>query len=159
MITVMIMKAVAKKPKRPMSAPPKRRPGRPPKPGGAIPHVEVQRAYRARLKAAGKGVRIVELSAAAIPVGPAYSQATGASSAEVLTFDPTTEMVCDRKIFEDMRDRLRHALSKLALRDERLEQIEKRNAWLEGELKRQERHHANSLKEIITLKQKLEKRR
>jgi hypothetical protein len=34
--------------------------GRPPKPGGPMPQVEVQRAYRDRLKAAGKTVRLVD---------------------------------------------------------------------------------------------------
>jgi len=38
---------------------------RPPKPGGRIPQVEMQRAYRPRLKAAGKVVRTVD--AAVLP--------------------------------------------------------------------------------------------
>jgi len=46
-----------KKPRSPPAPPAKRRRGRPPKPGGPIPRAEIQRAYRARLAAAGKVVR------------------------------------------------------------------------------------------------------
>jgi hypothetical protein len=58
----MIICDTAKKPP-PSSALPadKRRPGRPPKPGGPTPQAEVQRAYRARLAAAGKAVGVVAL--------------------------------------------------------------------------------------------------
>jgi len=34
-----------------------------------------------------------------------------------------------------------------------------RNTYLEGELKLQEQHHTNTLKEVITLRQQLAKRR
>ena len=53
---------MVKKPPRSISAAPAgKRPGRrPPKPGGRIPQVEAQRAYRARLAAAGKLVRVVD---------------------------------------------------------------------------------------------------
>jgi hypothetical protein len=37
--------------------------------------------------------------------------------------------------------------------------LETRNAYLEGELKLQERHHTNTLKEVITLKQQLAKKK
>jgi len=151
------MKAMAKRSQPPPSAPSPRRRGRPPKAGGAISHVEAQRAYRARLKAAGKGVRTVRLDA--VPAGPAQPLANGGNSAEMPDFDPATQIVWDRAMFEDMRNKLHHALLQIELRDERLKEIEQRNAWLEGELKLQERQNTNSLKEIITLRQQLAKQR
>jgi hypothetical protein len=48
---------------------------------------------------------------------------------------------------------------KLELREEDVARLEQRNAYLEGELKLQERHHTNALKEVITLKQQLAKKR
>ena len=53
---------MAKKPRLSPAPPAKRRRGRPPKPGGPTPQVEIQRAYRARLAAAGKIVRLVYAS-------------------------------------------------------------------------------------------------
>jgi hypothetical protein len=47
-----------------------RRRGRPPKPGGRKSQVEVQRAYRARRKAAGKVLRLVDANPVS-PVPPA----------------------------------------------------------------------------------------
>jgi hypothetical protein len=40
-----------------------------------------------------------------------------------------------------------------------VKRLEKRNAYLEGELKLQERHNTNTLKEVITLKQQLAKKK
>lgn len=57
-----------------------------------------------------------------------------------------------------MRDDLRNALLKLALREKDVAQLGQRNAYLEGELKLQGQHHTNTLKEIITLKQQLAKK-
>jgi hypothetical protein len=58
---------MAKTPSPPASAPAVKRPrGRPPKPGGRMSQVEVQRAYRARLAAAGKVVRIVDAAKPAL---------------------------------------------------------------------------------------------
>jgi hypothetical protein len=137
---------MAKTPKRPPFDPAaKRPPGRPPKPGGRIPQVEVQRAYRARLAAAGKVVRIVDARA----VDPAAPRVT----ASVPNFDPATQMICDQATFADMRDRLHNALLKLKLREQDVQRLEQRTAYLEGELKLQEQHHTNSLKELIMLKQ------
>ena len=100
--------------------------------------VEVQRAYRARLAAAGKVVRIVD----AATLG--------------LASIPDAE-------FEAIRKRLHNALLKLELREQDVARLEQRNAYLEGELKLQGQHHTNALKEIVTLKQQLvqqaEKRR
>jgi hypothetical protein len=111
LITVMISEAMAKNPKPRSSAPTgARRRGRPPKPGGRTPEVEVQRAYRARLAAAGKVVRIVDAAA----VDPASARVSLASASD---FDPATQMICDRAAFADMRDRLHNALLKLELRE------------------------------------------
>jgi hypothetical protein len=67
--------------------------GRPPKPGGRISQVEVQRAYRARLAAAGKVVRIFDARKPALAAIP---------DAE----------------FAAVRERLRNALLKLELREQ-----------------------------------------
>jgi hypothetical protein len=114
--------------------------------------VEVQRAYRARLAAAGKAVRVVD----AVPVSPPHENPALAS---IPDFDPATQLVCDREMFEDTRKRLHNALLKLELREQDVARLETRNAHLEGELKLQGQHHTNTLKEVIILKQQLAKRR
>src|SRR5271163_1070665 len=132
---------MAKNPRKPPTPPAKRRRGRPPKPGGPTPQVEIQRAYRVRLAAAGKIVRLVDAS-----------HVTPAAGSPVLTsipgFDPATQLICDRETFKDMRDNLHNALVKLEVRDQDVARLETRNAYLEGELKRQERHNTNALKEV-----------
>jgi len=143
---------MAKNPKPPPSLPAGTRRGRPPKPGGRIPQVEVQRAYRARLAAAGKAVRVIDLDALRLALA-------SPARASISDFDPATQLVCDREMFEDMRERLRNALLKLELREQDIARLETRNAYLEGELKLQEQHHTNTLKEVITLRQQLAKRR
>jgi hypothetical protein len=91
----MAKKAASRRP-----APAKKRwRGRPPKPGGPKSQVEVQRAYRPRLKAAGKVVKIVD----AIHAG---SVSAGAAPPSIPDFDPATQMVCDREFFERFRDGL-----------------------------------------------------
>jgi hypothetical protein len=74
-------------------------------------------------------------------------------------FDPATQMVCDREYFEGIVEELRNALSKIERREQDVERLTKRNAYLEGELKREEQHQTLALKEVITLKQQLAKRR
>ena len=114
---------MAKKPATPSGPTAKPRRGRPPKPGGPIPQVEVQRAYRARLKAAGKVVRLVDARAAAgIP-----------------DFDPAKDGIFERQMVESMRDRLHDALSKLELREEVVSRLCDRNTYLEAEVKTRER--------------------
>lgn len=112
----------------------------------------MQRAYRARLKAAGKVVKVVD----AVPGNPA-----SASVARPLVpdFDPATQMICDRALFEGVRERLHTALLKIERQGQEVERLETRNAYLEAELRREEQRHTNTLKEIITLKQQLAKRR
>jgi hypothetical protein len=127
----MLIWDMAKNPAPPRSASAvKRSRGRPPKPGGRLSQVEVQRAYRVRLAAAGKVVRIVD----AATLG--------------LASIPDAE-------FEALRKRLYDALLKLELRQQEVARLEQRNAYLEGELTLQGQHHTNALKEIVTLKQQL----
>jgi hypothetical protein len=54
-----------------------------------------------------------------------------------------------------MRDQLHNALSKVELREEEVTRLPDRNAYLESELKLQERHLTNALNDNIVLKQKL----
>ena len=143
MITVMIKAAMAKE--RAAATPDptaKPRLGRPPKPGGRLPQVEVQRAYRARLKAAGKVVQVVD---------------AGAAQAPISDFDPAKDGVFEREMVASMRDRLSSALSKLALREEQVTQLQKRTAYLEAELKTQGQHLKIALKDNVVLKQRLER--
>ena len=129
---------MAKKPTSQPAHAPRPRRGRPPKPGGPIPQVEVQRAYRARLAAAGKVVRIVDarLATQSIP-----------------DFDPAKDGVFERQMVESMRDQLRTALVRLELREEEVRDLRDRNAHLELKLKRQGRQLTNALKDNIVLKQ------
>src|ERR1700731_3180438 len=99
----MIIGGMAKKPRKPPAPPAKRRRGRTPKPGGPTPQVEIQRAYRARLAAAGKAVRLVDIVlGSAAPASPALASIPG--------FDPATQLVCDRQAFEGMRKKLHNTL-------------------------------------------------
>ena len=138
---------MAKKPRSPPAPPAKRRRGRPPKPGGPTPQAELQRAYRARLAAEGKIVRLVDAASAS----PALASIPG--------FDPARQLNCDRKTNKGMRNNLHNALVKLDMREQDVARLETRNSYLESELKLQERHITNTLKEVITLRQQLAKRR
>lgn len=140
---------MAKTPRPPAAIPSGKRPrGRPPKPGGRIPQVEVQRAYRARLAAAGKVVRIVDAATRnLLPANralPAFAD-----------FDPAKDGIYERAMIESMREQLHNALLKLELREEDVARLEQRNAYLEGELQLQEQHITNALKDNIVLKQQL----
>jgi hypothetical protein len=68
---------------------------RPPKPGRRIPQVEVQRAYRARLAAAGQVIRVVD--AVLAPASPA--------PASIPNFDLAKDGIYERKMIEGMRNR------------------------------------------------------
>jgi hypothetical protein len=108
-----------------MSDPKTKRPrGRPPSPQGAKPRAEVQRAYRERRKAAGKVLRVIDTWATMTP-------------AEIA----------------EMRERLGNALRDLELRQQDVQRLEARNAYLEGELRRAEQHLTNALKDNIVVKQ------
>jgi hypothetical protein len=52
----------------------------------------------------------------------------------------------------EIRERLDSALRKLELRQEDVARLEARNAYLEGELRRAERHLTNALKDNLVLK-------
>jgi hypothetical protein len=146
------MASMVKKPPMPSDPTAKPRRGRPPKPGGRIPQAEVQRAYRARLAAAGKVVRIVD--AAAVSSAPA-----GATQSLRPDFDPAKDGVFERQMVTRMRDQLRNALLQLELRDEEVARLRDRNADLESDLKLQERHLTNALKDNVMLKQQLARKR
>ena len=139
---------MAKKPATPSDPTAKPRRGRPPKPGGRIPQVEVQRAYRARLAAAGKVVRTVD--AGAVSTTPA-----GVAQLSIPDFDPAKDGIFERQMIASMRDQLHNASSKLDLREEEVTRLRARTAYLESELKLQERHLTDALKDNIVLKQKL----
>jgi hypothetical protein len=111
--------------------------GRPRKPDALTP-AERQRAYRARLAAAGKVVRVVH---------------PGATP----EFDPTIHLIIDRALFEEQSENYRHAILKLELLEERRAQLQERNAYLESELKRVEQVHNAALKELVSLKQGIRK--
>jgi hypothetical protein len=114
------------KAKKPPSAPvppgPKRR-GRPPRPGGPTPPAEIQRAYRARLAAAGKVLKLVDADA-----------------------------VDDLAMVGRLRERLHNALLKLELQEQEVARLTARNHWLENEMKRVEQHNLNILKDLIVLR-------
>jgi chromosome segregation ATPase len=98
--------------------------GRPPQPGGPKPQAEIQRAYRARLAAAGKVLKLVDADA-----------------------------IDDLAMLDRMRERLHDALSKLELHEQDNARLTARIHHLENEMKRLEQHHTNALKEIVVLKQ------
>ena len=58
--------------------------------------VEIQRAYRARLAAAGKVVRVVD----AASVRPASASPP---TTAIPDFDPARDGICERKMMEKMR--------------------------------------------------------
>jgi hypothetical protein len=63
----------------------------------------------------------------------------------------------DLGAFVEMRDKFHNALLELELREQDVERLEQRNAYLEHELKLQGQHHTNALKEVVMLKQELAK--
>ena len=126
----------------------KRRRGRPPSPNGPKSQAEIQRAYRARLAAAGKVVRLID----AVVVSPAPANQALAAMAE---FDPTRDGVYDREMVAGLRDQLHNALLKAERLEGDVARLTARNAYLEGELILQHQHHTNSLKANIVLKKQL----
>ena len=110
--------------------------------------VEIQRAYRARLAAAGKVVKIVD----AATVSPAT---VNPALAAIPDFDPAQDGIYERAEIEGMRERLHNALLKLELREEDAARLETRNVYLEGELRLEHQHHTNAIKANIVLKKQL----
>lgn len=118
---------------------PKRHRGRPRKPEALSP-AEIQRAYRARLAAAGKAVRVVHIGA-------------------VPQFDPDTHFIAERAVHAEQRHNYHNAMLKIELLEEKRDALENRNSYLESELKRLEQVHTVALKDIISLKRSLETER
>lgn len=123
--------------------------GRPPKPGGPIPQVEVQRAYRARLKAAGKVVRLVDAGSAppSSPQSPAL--------ASIPDYDPAIDGIYDRAMFEKMRDDLHNALSQIEVLEADRNRWQTDCARAEAELRIERQHHTNTIKDKIVLQQEI----
>ncbi|MBS0641998.1 MAG: hypothetical protein JSS43_19205, partial [Proteobacteria bacterium] len=117
--------------------------GRPPKPDGAISKAAVQRAYRERQKAAGKIVRTID--AATLTAIQAGLPAT------IPDFDPKTQVIIDRDFFQEMQEKLRNALLKLALREADVAQLHQRNHQLHAELTELRGHYAAVQKDKIVL--------
>jgi hypothetical protein len=105
-----------------------KRRGRPPRPGGPIPKAEVQRAYRERLRAAGKAVKLV---------------------------DADWDSDEFRALFAKRADDLHNALLILEVQKQDIARLEQRNAYLERELRLEAQHHTNALKDNIVLKKQL----
>ena len=133
----------------PPDAPPVQpRRGRPPKPDGAISKAEVQRAYRERQKAAGKIVRTIDAATlTAIQAGPP----TTSPDPAIPDFDPKTQVIIDRDFFQEMQEKLRNALLKLALREADVAQLHQRNHQLHAELTELRGHYAAVQKDKIVL--------
>ena len=60
---------------------------------------------------------------------------------------------------QEMRDKIRDLVLKVERREQDVARLTARNAYLEGELKMQERHITNALKDNIVLKQQLAKKK
>jgi hypothetical protein len=84
---------------------------------------EVQRAYRARLAAAGKVVKLVDAG-----------------------FDPAVMS----ELIAELRDKLHNALGELELQAQDVARLEERNRFLESELVRLEREATQAAKDRIT---------
>jgi hypothetical protein len=145
----MVFAVMARKPNPPPSAPVVlRRLGRPPKPGGRIPQAEVQRAYRARLAAAGKVVRIVDAGA----INPAAPRVAVASDPD---FDPARDGVYERVMIEKMRDDLHNALLRIRTLEEDRNRWQTDCARAEAELRVERQHHTNTTKDNIVLQKEI----
>jgi hypothetical protein len=143
---------MAKNPKRhpPVAAVPvaKRKRGRPPSPNGPKSQAEIQRAYRARLAAAGKVVRAADAAA----IG---SAAPSMALASVPDFDPTRDGIYDRAMFEKMRDDLHNALIDIQILKEDRTRWQNDCARAEAELRLERQHHTNTIKDKIVLQKEI----
>jgi hypothetical protein len=138
---------MAKKPEPPSRPAAKRPRGRPPKPGGRIPQVDVQRAYRARLAAAGKVVRIVDATL--------FEQAANPAPATIPDCDPATDGIYDRAMLAKMRDDLHNALVQIKILEQDRARWQTDCARAEAELRVERQHHTNTIKDKIVLQQEL----
>lgn len=136
---------MAKNPQPPRPAT-KRSPGRPPKAGGRIPQADVQRAYRARLAAAGKVVRLVDAAL--------LDQASPAPST-IPDYDPATDGIYDRAMFNKMYDDLHKAVLSIQRLEKDRDRWRNDCAKAEAELKQEELRHRITIKDKIVLQQEI----
>jgi hypothetical protein len=121
----------------------KRKRGRHPLPGGPKSQAETQRAYRARLAAAGKVVRIVD---AAAFTNPAVSTHSG---------DSAIDHINERALFEKLRDDLNNALIRIQILDEDRTRWQNDCARAEAELRIERQYHTNTIKDKILLQKEI----
>jgi hypothetical protein len=119
--------------------PPQRAGSTPARPGGPTPQAEIQRRYRQRLAAVGKVVRLIDPSA--VPI--------------ISDFNPGTDVVVDRAGWEDVHERLRNALSKIALLEDDRARWQTDRARAEAELRLEQQSHTKTLKDKIVLKNEI----
>jgi hypothetical protein len=136
---------VAEKPE-PSRPAAKRPPGRPPKPGGRISQADVQRAYRARLAAAGKVVRIVDAT---------LLEQANPALVTIPDYDPAIDGIYERAMFEKMRDDLHNALSRIEVLETDRNRWQTDCARAEAELRSERQHHTNTIKDKIMLQQEI----
>lgn len=105
----------------------KPRRGRPPNP-----------SYRARLAAAGHGVRLVDI---------------GAAQTSLAHFDAAKDGIYERAMVDGVRDPLLNVLVQLERREQDVARLQARNAHLEAELRLQVQHLTNAVKDNFMLKQ------
>ena len=148
----MLNTGMAKNPNRhpPVPAAPvaKRKRGRPPSPNGPKSQAEIQRAYRARLAAAGKIVRAADAAA----IG---SAAPSVALASVPDFDPARDGIYDRAMFAKMRDDLHNALIHIQVLDRDRTRWQNDCARAEAELRLERQHHTNTIKDKILLQKEI----
>ena len=80
-----------------------------------------------------------------------------ASATPAPGYDPATQVVVDRDVVEGMEEQLRKTLVRVEILEQDRARLEARNAYVEGQWKREEQLHTNALKEIIVLKQAAQK--
>jgi hypothetical protein len=109
----------------------------------------VQRAYRARLAAAGKVVRVVDAGSA-----PPFSSPSPAL-ASIPAYDPAIDGIYERAMFEKMRDDLHNALSHIEVLETDRNRWQTDSARAEAELRIERQHHTNTIKDKIVLQQEI----
>jgi hypothetical protein len=121
----------------------KRKRGRHPSLGGPKSQAEIQRAYRARLSAAGKVVRIVDAAALTNPV---VSTHPGESA---------IDRINERAMLEKLRDDLNNALIRIQILGEDRTRWQNDCARAEAELRTERQHHTNTIKDKILLQKEI----
>jgi hypothetical protein len=70
-------------------------------------------------------------------------------------YNPAIDGIFERAMVEEWREDLRSALLKLELREQDVARLEARNAYLEGELKLEQQHRTNTIKDKTLLQQEI----